>query len=263
MFDMDNVITLMNYKEPLKPLTEEQGFGYYGVLSSTEDGGKIQCHLCGELFNNLASHIRWEHNLTVKEYRKEFELARSTALVSEKEREKRKKRMLDWISGLPEEKRKEYQEKRIECLNQARLENNPHGKLSLETKNKRGSCPSQILEKVREISKILDHSPSYQEMIETSGGYRYVRLAVKVFGTWNETLRMANLPNSEGKDKRGRKIYTKEELLEYIKTFFRVNRTVPTASDCRRGLLPHDDTYRKYFGGIGNARKLAGVGLFN
>ena len=44
--------------------------------------GKIQCHICGHWYKDLASHVRQTHNIMAKEYREIYELNRTQPLCS-------------------------------------------------------------------------------------------------------------------------------------------------------------------------------------
>jgi hypothetical protein len=39
-----------------------------------DDRGYIVCHICGKAYKRLGSHIKESHNMTIAEYKKEFEL---------------------------------------------------------------------------------------------------------------------------------------------------------------------------------------------
>lgn len=53
--------------------------------------------------------------------------------------------------------------------------------------------------------------------------------------------------------------YTKEELLDFLRTFEKTNGRKPSYSDARRKLIPHLSRYSYNFGSWQNALKLAGV----
>ena len=98
-----NWLLFYNYKEPLKEI--KNGYGYYGAILATEDGTKIQCHLCGGLYSELQAHIRMFHSMKVRDYKEKFELAYTTSLISESIRNERKMRTLEWLKTLtPEQK---------------------------------------------------------------------------------------------------------------------------------------------------------------
>ena len=128
----------------------------------------------------------------------------------------------------------------------------------METKNKRGVCPDQLLAKIKEVAEKVGHTPSLVEFIEVTGTQRFKHLIFKTFGSWKNALKMVNL---QPKEKRmGRYIkYSSEELLEYLVIFAQENLRIPTSTDCRRGLLPDSAVYTRRFGSLPKARELAGV----
>ena len=91
-------LVLVNYKEPL--IEVEKGFGYLGALRMTQDGTLMECHVCGQLYKDVGRHVNNAHNITATQYREKFQLARTTALVSEAEREERKRRAMKYFKSL-------------------------------------------------------------------------------------------------------------------------------------------------------------------
>lgn len=256
---LDNNLTISNYKEPLRPVKD--GFGYQGTLIGTIDGTKIQCHICGELFGELSKHII-RHKMNVKEYREKFELARSTALISESVREERKVRTLKWLNSLsPEEKKDFLKRSRSKMSATAKKKRALAGqpKVSLETKNKRGTCPDQLLDKIKKCAEAIGQTPSKREFIDWCESQRYVHLIYKTFGSWSAAIKMINLKKRVKKECGGRKKYSNEELLEYLQIFYQENGTPPTETDCRRGLIPDSSVYKRRFGSLPKARELAGI----
>jgi len=257
-------LTLANYKEPLRPV--ENGYGYYGALLSTTDGERIQCHVCGGLYSSVGAHARQKHKLPAKEYKQKYMLAYNTALISENEREELKQRTINWQNSLTPKERLELKKKARKAAKKIlaslskqekyALMSHPH---QLETKNKRGTCPDQLLEKIKEATRYFKRTPSSKEFVEYCGTQRYKYLIFKVFGSWNNALHMLNMEPKK-RDERGRdRFYTDEELLEYLANFAREHKKIPTATDFKRGVLPNFDTYTRHFGNIEEARQLAGV----
>ena len=251
-------MTFKNYKEPLDAIPKTRGHGFYGVLLSTTDGQSLQCHQCGNLYASLPNHIVQTHKISTLDYRSTYELARSTALVSEAVRTQRKLKTLTWLKTLTEEEINEY---RSIGGKKGGRHNGKQPKLALETYNKRGSCPSQLLEKILEIKRKLKKVPTLHEFIAETDSQRYKHLIFKVFGSWKKALKMLNLTPVEPQDG-GFKKYSNEELLEYLNIFAQENRKIPTATDFRRGLLPSYNVYTRRFGNIENARQEAGVYQF-
>ena len=257
----DTYLTIKNYKEPLTKIPKGKGFGYYGTLLSTVDGQSVQCHVCGKLFSNLGVHARQAHKLPEREYRERFDIARTTALISENERMRTKQQTLEWLQKMTDKEKEIWKEKQRLLLKEGRkLRGKYQPELSLETKNKRGTCPTQLLEKIREVSKKIGHIPSKFEFICETETQRYIHLIYKVFGSWSKALKILGMTprlSVNGGNRVGR--YNDDELLELLVIFTQENNKIPTYTDFRRGLLPSYKVYQGHFGTIENARQMADV----
>lgn len=240
---------LIKYKEPLREV--KKGFGYEGVLSMDAKGEVVQCHICGEVFPNLSQHIK-VHALTVLEYRKEFKLAASTSLLSEVERERLKQNGLHtW-----QMKSKAEQAKFVALGKKGNKKRFTH---TLETKNKRGVCPDQLLKKILDVKTTLGYTPSLREFRREMNKQRIggvVAMLYKTFGSWNNALKKAKLTVNP---KQNTTRWSDKELLNHLKSFWLKNKTIPTKSDAKRGYIPSIEMYRHHFGGIVRARELAGI----
>lgn len=246
---------MKSYKEPLKKV--EDGFGYYGTVTTTKDGSGIQCHLCGKFFTFLPGHLFAAHKIKGKEYKERFDLARETALCSDNHREKMRKMMAELVSTWTPEYRQEIQER---CT--AALAKNPHTgfSLRLETKNKRGTCPDQLLDKLRECAQALGKSPSKKEFIRWCNSQRYVHKIFDTFESWSDAKRQAGLGLSENKNRPKTEYkYSKEKLIEDLKRFYKETGEIPTYTDFSADGLPSYGAYIREFGSITNAREAAGI----
>lgn len=252
-------LTIKHYKEPLLPIPEGKGFGYYGALIVTTNGENVQCHICGKLFGALSTHIHQVHNIQAREYRKRFKLSPTTALLSEVVRENRSRIGLEVIAKIKERYGKNWREHFVKQGKKGTAKRGKHQpKEALEAKNKKGTCPDQLIQKIKDVKDQLGHTPSLAEFMEETGGQRYKHLIIATFGSWLNALHMANLA-PKIRDKGIYRRHTTEELLEYLAIFAREHNKLPTASDCRRGLLPTYDVFLRRFGSMDKARKLAGV----
>ncbi len=66
-----------------RPIPQERGeLPPAGVLVADDDGGRVQCHVCGRFFVGLAHHIRLAHGLTAEAYREQYGLARGLSLFA-------------------------------------------------------------------------------------------------------------------------------------------------------------------------------------
>lgn len=250
---MTGDLILSNYKLPLKAVEKGEGFGYMGALSTTKDGGLIQCHICGRLFQGLGLHLAKGHGITADEYREKFQLARQTALVSETMREQMKSRLLLMLSKRTAEENKKQRDAAIIKAQEA----GHTSKHRLETKNKNGRCPDQLLQTIKDFKEYLGRAPSSNEY--RNYDKRHASLFVSIcatFGTWNNAMKLA-IGEIHPRQMTGK--WTDEMLLNHLKVFWETHKTIPTKSDARRGFIPSVETYQAHFGGIVRARSLAGL----
>lgn len=259
----DQYLTIKNYKEPLKKAVD--GYGYLGALSVSIDGERVQCHQCGGLFRNLGPHIRHIHKTTVTDYRKKYQLSPTTALLSESEREARKQALLKWMAELSPEKLADMRKRAKEGWRKWYKEAKRSGefnrfKITLEKKNERGTCPDQLLEKIKQVKEKLGHTPSVQEFIIETGGQRYKHLIFTTFGSWKNALKILGLEPKEKVENGGRHYqWTKEALIDALQVFAQEHRTIPTATDCKRDVLPDWKLFKRHFGSFEQARVEAGI----
>lgn len=61
----------------------------------SDNGEKVQCHICGRWFILLAPHLRWKHNLTPDEYREDFGLNRTQPLCAQSLSEKHRRHFIE------------------------------------------------------------------------------------------------------------------------------------------------------------------------
>ena len=150
--EIEKEVFFYNYKEPLKKY--DLGFGYKGVLIYDKTREKVQCHLCGKFFRALNNgHLGKVHSTTAREYKKDIELSPTTALIGEATREKLILRNLDFG--------RKNLDVRLENLKSAwKKRKKSYEKISLEVRNKRGTCPDQLLDKIKKIQEILGHVPT-------------------------------------------------------------------------------------------------------
>lgn len=234
------------YKLPLRPV--ESGHGFMGTIGRTEDGEYLQCHICGGLYKSLGVHAAKKHGVGENEYRERFKLARQTPLVSEKARE----RYVLTFQKLSIE----AQKRRLEALARARVQGSrakTYYNKSLETKNREGRCPDQLIDKIQALAIILGHTPAMREFREYYGGY--IGTIYQTFGSWSAAVKIAGLV--EAPRGQGPKRYNRQALIAMIQNFTEVHGRRPYSSDVNAGLLPSAWTFTKYFGSWSNALKEA------
>lgn len=83
------------------------------------------------------------------------------------------------------------------------------------------------------------------------------QLAFRIYSKNRKEINTEVLISAKKFHKTGVKMrYTKETLLEIIKTFIETNNRMPSISDCKRGLLPHTSNYYYHFGSLKKALEL-------
>lgn len=251
-------LTLHNYKEPLTSVPE--GYGFYGTLTATKDGKYVQCHLCGRLFKSLIGHISSFHKMEIRKYKEDFGLAYTNALISEEERLKNSQRTLEWLRTLTDEQKEEWKSKSRSKQMGSRKKRAEKGQPieTLESKNKKGTCPDQLLAKIIEVKGNIGKTPSKSEFIAECGTQRYVHLIYKLFGSYENAIYMAGLEPSTNTKKGGIK-YEDNQLLAYLRSFAEETHRLPTTSDFNRDYLPSIRIYETRFGNLNKAREKAGV----
>lgn len=244
-----------NYKEPLKKIEKNKGYGFYGTVALTEDKEYVQCHVCGNLFPNVGGHVR-KHKITAEEYKETYGLAATTALIGEPLREKLRAKSINNLpsrDGLPswlQEYNKKVQSGQIKHPGTKRKE----GGLSLQRRNELGLCPDQVLEKIRELADILGHTPSNDEFQAHYEG-RYLKSIKFQHGSYLKAV--AKLGMKSAKEI---KEHTTEQLIQYMQEFHKKYGRIPTTSDINRGLVGATrNTYFHRFGTLNNARIEAGL----
>lgn len=248
-------LVYLNYKEPLRAVVD--GFGYQGTLAQTEDGEFVQCHICGKLAANLGSHVYNAHRMMADEYKQKFQLAKMTPLCSDTFSRKAKERTLEWMKTKTSEE--------LERVNVAKNGAHHNRKfeprsLTLEEMNRKGICPDQLLDRIRQAADALGKTPTVVELNSYHQTQRYQVPIIRTFGSYKKACELAGLvPNKPGGGGGAKVAHTREGLLQMLKDYYTRWGIVPTANDCARGFLPPIAVYVKHFGSIKKARKEAGL----
>lgn len=258
-----------NYKEPFRKF--KGGYGFMGALAYSKDKEKIQCHFCGEFFSAIrVSHInscegvkKYEKKNntlieTMEDYKKAVGLNLSAVMVGEATRERLVKNAM--TPSMKAKRAKLLSKEEMEKRKKELIENNKKrrgNKMSLEYKNKKGTCPDQLLDRILHCKKEIGHVPSKREFYKFYKG-KYLGAIYATYGSYIKAVELTgNTPRA--KTYKGNFKYTDKELLGYLQRFVEINKRLSTYSDHERGLLPGYDTYIKRFGSINLARKQAGL----
>lgn len=240
-------VSLYNYKEPFMPYVG--GHGYQGVLLFDGVSDKIQCHFCGNWFTELSNHLHKEHSVNVAWYKKEVGLAQSTALISEKLRSVCIENGRTQYKNL---KRLTFRERIKNPKEWSRKVKSSMKENPRERQNKHGTCPEQLLHRLKKEAERLGYTPVRRETT-------FSRTVLRVFGTWERAIKLANL-EYRPVGMRSVPKYTDEQLLDFLRDFKVRNGRNPSTSDFNRGLLPASrQPYKERWGRIGNILKAAGL----
>lgn len=254
----EGFIPLYKSEPPFMPFPN--GHGFLGVLL-LHKSGKVQCHLCGVLKDDLGRHLRCEHDgWDAKRYRKEVGLNSSTPICSPAMSERRIK---TWKNYSPETKKKQ-----VEILKKGRALNKKGGRKgkrgSMQDKNRVGSCDLQLKTRFLDVYKKTGTMPTTNDLPSGLRSLMYLR-----FGTYDKALeawgfdKNAILKSAERaklKHKKGinkslllKKLYTKESVLLASKSFAKKWGRAPRPGDFRKRIthqenLPHWSTVWRLFG---------------
>lgn len=250
MIPNENNVIFYGYKPPFRKF--KGGFGYEGVLMYSKTDKKVQCHLCGGLFRMLNNgHLGKVHGITARQYKEKVGLSQQTALCGEETREKLLKRGHNPNHMEELKKANEMRRKRRE---EGFPDRQSGFKLSLEKKNARGTCPDQLLDRIRDaIKKNGGKVPTMEQFVKMNEGKYYGSIR-NTFGTWTEAVTKLGLQTNA-------KRYTTEELIAAMQNFYKVHKRTPKWSDMERGLLPGSTTYYHHFKNINHARLMSKVPL--
>lgn len=245
----EEVLLYENYKEPLRKVSDEkgEGFGYMGTLAMNKEKTHVQCHICGKLFKSMSWHLRNVHGITALEYKEEFGLDRTTALIGETIRRGMQEKAIQRANGLP---------KHLEGFNARRKsgELKKKGyKMSLEQRNKRGICPDQVLEKILELKEKLGKTPGMDDFHDEYRG-RYMAPIKTIYGSYSNAVKKLGLQTRDEL-----RHPNKEKLIQDLIDFQKLNKRIPMTSDFNRGLLRDKGVYIRQFGTLNNARLEAGM----
>ena len=87
-------------------------------------------------------------------------------------------------------------------------------------------------------------------------GGRFIGSIERTYGNWCNALAILK---KKPEKRTSNFAYTREELLESMRLFYKVNKRTPRNSDMRRGLLPPQSSFSRHFINIQEARAEAGV----
>lgn len=150
------------YKEPFTKV--ENGYGFEGVLTVSNEETHIQCHLCGRFYTSLAAHVQHTHKMKAKDYKRRFGLRLTKGLVSPKY-SKQMKLTNSNASNSVKAKRIAGLKKGADKLAKSPKQSQDY---ALENKNIKGLCPEQLIDKIKNVYDM--YGADAEKVAELIGG---------------------------------------------------------------------------------------------
>ena len=184
------------------------------------------CHECGKFYYSLANeHVR-KHGLNEKEYKTKYGLLKTTSLLSNKIRDKR--RAAQKILLLDSD----YLEKKRQWMANARLHRKTHGReRTPEFENRNDTCPAQLIRWLTDAAKIYGDNITYHEAENYRPGFNF--LLRSRFGTFNKAKQIAKLAINHSMNEK----LEKHLILEDMCSFYSKYNRWPMLKDYKNGMM--------------------------
>ncbi len=129
----------------------------------------------------------------------------------------------------------------------------------MELRNRDGRCPSQTLEKLKELCDRIHRQPTHRELAEEGFNVESLKW---MFNTKSvgKVVQLAFDQNPEDAPEirvGGIRKYSDEALLGMLRNFYFEHHRLPGRSDQKRGLLPSFSCYEYRYGSLRKALDLA------
>jgi hypothetical protein len=223
-----------------------------GAIEYNKEDDLLKCHECGRFQTMLGKHVNKVHGITARNYKKKHGLNQSTALVPEKVRLRLSTAAQKRIQkhGPPKEwfnperiKKSLLARKRVKHIAAA------------ERRNGVLHCKAQLMQKLRDVAKIMKRTPTRRELEEygiPKGSLEYH------YGSLAGAMKLAGLKPNGNIGNANHRRYSDEYLLRGIRLFRANWNRLPRATDYHRGMMTASRTlYLHRFGSLKRANKIA------
>jgi hypothetical protein len=247
-------VNVENYKEPMEKVKD--GYGYYGAITTTNDGKQIQCHICGYYYANVGSHIKAAHKVNPRDYKIKYGLRINDGLLSPIEREHRQEVYNTYARKSPEEFR-EMSRKAQAVIKEKGIQLG--GKAwGPQTRNEKGMCKEQTIAKIKVIADMYNGIPSYNAFIREYGPGQRDTIN-HWFGSWNKAVEAAGFKTHDVRLKEHKK-EMQDMILLKLQMFYDQHGRTPQWADFQAGSLGFNiKTLQYHFGSLNRARQEAGI----
>lgn len=245
-------VNVANYKEPMQKV--EDGFGYYGAITVTNDGKHIQCHICGFYFANISTHVFVKHKIPSRDYKFKYGLRIKDGLLSPIEKFKRQITYNKYARKSPEE----FKAMSVKAAATRKEKGTKTGgnMWTPQTRNEKGLCRDQTIAKIRRVAELCGGIPTYQAYDTEYGGMQVV---YHWFGTWEKAVEAADVMSYLKAKKQARK-EERLKVIEGMRQFYEEHGRTPQTGDFNGGkYLPSQHRMKYLFRSLNEARIAAEV----
>lgn len=206
----------------------QDGHGYYGVLISDKNTGKLHCHICGKWFKHLGAHAAIGHQVKAKDYKEKYGFTKRQPLCS------------NGISGarrglaLKNEKFLNSASKRLKgkaAWNRGQKRGKGWKSRSESFINSRAMCDEQIRERYVAVSDKVGHPASSGDLRRHDGALRLI--LQRKYGTFNEFCKKTGMRVPQKPSGPGRKV-SKPEILLGVRECYRAIGHTPSTVEYRK-----------------------------
>lgn len=237
----------------------KDGFGYYGVLISHKETGKIHCHICGKWFKGLGNHVVRKHGMTAVAYKKTYGFTKRQPLcavsssgkisVVAKKNAKRLREMAQNLKGKPAWNRGKQRKK--------------HWPQSLSSINDHLMCPGQVADRYEAVSEQVGHPATTFDLAKYDQAL--LSLVKRRYKTFNKFLKATGMKKVR-KQVGGHRV-KRSDILLGVRECYRYFKHVPTTLEYDRWHLRQKaeksyslNTVFKWFGSWNRCLTSAGFG---
>lgn len=247
-------VNTIGYKDPMQKV--DNGFGYYGALTQTNDGEFVQCHICGYYFASLGAHVRTNHGINPRDYKLTYGLRITEGMLSPVQLKKAQ----DNYNKYAHKTRAEFaaMSKMAGISIKAKGYQAGGNQWTAQSRNEKGNCKEQTLAKIKSLGERMGGYPTMSRfLIEYGKGQQSV--VNYWFGSWDNALKIAGFKTYREKQEADRQNYALQTLGK-IRDFFDQHGRTPLFSDFRGSSdMPDPTTIMRNYGTLNEARKQAGV----
>ena len=240
--------TLFKVEEPITAL--KSGFGFKGVVTVRKDDGRLQCHICGEWFENLSYHAYRFHKMKSETYKKRFSLPLSYGLVCKRVSEAYRKNCIkNGYKAL----------KKIDSRSLRKNKRLPHwkyiySKANEAYKNINGACNEQLASRYLSVcDKVGKTASAHEVMAHDNSLWMHIKRRYKTFNRFKKAHGFGNVI------KRNPSL-SKYKLINDLREFFDLKKKLPHVQDFSNDIISASRyQYCRNFGSMRKAYVIAGL----